>query len=587
MVLDKRWKKCIDGIDYAFQPIVNAYSGQIYAVEALMRNVSNVGFASIDALFDAAYNQKVLFDLELALRRKVLEKFLQIPFYKEIKIFYNLDNRTPLMPNFQSGKTTDILHAFGLPKETICFELSEKHQQMVFASFDQLTLNIYKQHGYRMAIDDFGVGYSGLQALYNAEPDFIKIDRFFIDGIAKSAKKRLFLQNILEISQSLGIGVIAEGVETKEDFLACRNLGCTMIQGYFVAKPTKKVAKLMRKYDEIELLFVQEKRNNQKKSNIKSRIEPLAYVKENESLKTIQRLFRSDIKARLVPVLGEDKMPLGVIKEEDLKAYIYSPYGWSLLYNQTKGSIKELTSSCGIVDVNDSLEKILKIYANSAENEGVIVVENGVYLGFLNAKVLLEIINEKNLLNAKDQNPLTGLMGNRAINAYINEILLTPAKWALVYFDMDNFKPFNDYYGFRSGDRVIKLFADILKKASNRLKSEVFIGHIGGDDFFLGWKMEQDFNRAYCEMKKIIKKFRSDVESFYSNKEREDGYILAKDRYGQVRKYPILSVSAAMLVVNTDKEHMHDEEVVAKTYARLKKQAKIHKDGFVAAASLI
>jgi len=433
MTLDKKWRKCIDAIDYAFQPIVNTYSGQVFALEALMRNVDEAGFESIDALFDAAYNEKILFELEIKLRYKALEKFTSIAFHKEIKLFYNLDNRTTMMPNFKPGMTSPILRALNLPKEIICFELSEKHQERTFASFDQLTLNIYRQQGYKMAIDDFGVGYSGLQTLYNAEPDFIKIDRFFVDGIAKNSKKRLFVQNILEIAHSLGIGVIAEGIETKEDFLVCRNLGCTMIQGFFVAKPTRKISKIQRRYNSIEELYTQEKRDFVSQSIIKSRVELLPYVRVNENLAVMQELFRKNTKVPLLPVLGEDKMPIGIIKEEDLKAYIYSPYGWALLYNQTKGSIKSLIITCGIVDVNDSLEKILKIYANSQENEGVLVVENGLYLGYLSAKILLEIINERSLLSAKDQNPLTGLMGNRAINTYINEVLITPAKWVLVY----------------------------------------------------------------------------------------------------------------------------------------------------------
>lgn len=587
MMLDKKWKKCIEEIDYAFQPIVNAYSGQVFALEALMRNVNEAGFESIDALFDAAFNEKILFELEIKLRYKALEKFCQIGFHKDIKFFYNLDNRTTMMPNFKPGMTAPILQAFDLPKEAICFELSEKHQERTFASFDQLTLNIYRQQGYRMAIDDFGVGYSGLQTLYNAEPDFIKIDRFFIDGIAKSSKKRLFVQNILEISQSLGIGVIAEGVETKEDFLACRNLGCTMIQGYFVAKPTKKISKIERRYKSIELLYMQEKRDFISQNAIKSRVEPLVYVKESESLEAMQELFRKNTKAPLLPVLGEDNMPLGIIKEEDLKAYIYSPYGWALLYNQTKGSIKSLIIPCGIVDANDSLEKILKIYANSQENEGVLVVENGVYLGYLSAKVLLEAINERNLLSAKDQNPLTGLMGNRAINAYINEILITPGRWVLVYFDLDNFKPFNDYYGFRSGDRVIKLLADILEKTANRLGSEAFVGHIGGDDFFLGWQLVGEFDEALAQIWNVVNKFGLDVESFYSNKDREKGFILAKDRHGEVREYPMLSVSAAMLVVDTREERFYDEEIIGQMYAELKKHAKLCKNGSVASATLI
>lgn len=587
MHFSKRWQTLLEKVDYAFQPIVNAYSGQVYAVEALIRNVHEAGFESIDALFDAAYHERILFELEIRLRHIAFEKFTRIPFHKEIKLFYNLDNRTTTMPGFKTGMTAPILEAFNLGKEAVCFELSEKHQDRSFATIDQLTMNIYKQQGYRMAIDDFGVGYSGLQTLYNAEPDFIKIDRFFVDGIASSSKRRLFVQSIVEIAQSLGIGVIAEGVETREDFLTCRNLGCNLIQGFFIAKPSKKIDKLLRRYAEIEVLYEQEKREAQQGNGIEAKLERLDCIKESASLHALQEFFTKNKHARLLPVVREDMSPCGVILEESLKEYTYSPFGWSLLQNQTKGCVKNLITPCPSVEVNDSLEKILRIYSHDQGSEGVLVAQNGVYAGYLSAKVLLDVVNEKNLLHARDQNPLTGLLGNRAISEYISTSLFKEGTWALVYFDLDNFKPFNDYYGFRNGDRVIKLLADMIKKASNKLGANALAGHIGGDDFFLGWQVEGTFEEALEQMQKIVEKFGFDVQSFYSKQDREKGYILAKDRHDQERKFPLLSVSAAMLIIEVGKEARVDEEAIGLCYADLKKTAKNAKGGIVASASLL
>jgi len=586
MNFDKKWRKLLEVVDYAFQPIVNAYSGHVYAVEALIRNVQEAGFESIDALFDAAYNERILFELEIELRLIVFKKFMQIPFYHEIKLFYNLDNRTTVMPGFKSGMTAPLLEACGLSKEAICFELSEKHLDCSFVNIDHLTMNIYKQQGYRMAIDDFGVGYSGLQTLYSAEPDFIKIDRFFVDGIASSSKRRLFVQSIIEIAQNLGIGVIAEGVETREDFLTCRNLGCSLIQGYFVAKPSKKIERLLRRYGEVEALYEKEKRDALMSNGIEGKMERLDYVKESDSLHAMQEFFTKHKKARLLPVVGDDMAPRGVILEESLKEYTYSPFGWALLHNQTKGCIKNLISPCPSVELNDPLEKILRIYAHNEGSEGVLVAQNGVYVGYLSAKVLLDVVNEKNLLNARDQSPLTGLLGNRAISEYISTALIKPGTWALVYFDLDNFKPFNDHYGFRNGDRVIKLLADIIKKTSNRLGFDALPGHIGGDDFFLGWRVEGTFEAAVEEVQNVVAKFGFDAQSFYSKEDREKGYILAKDRHEQERKFALISVSAAMLMVHVREGDTVDEEAITWCYADLKKSAKACIGGAVVPATL-
>jgi diguanylate cyclase (GGDEF)-like protein len=590
MSLEKKWKKLLENVDYAYQPIVNMYTGKTYALEALIRDYDAAGFSSIDSVFDTAYSENVLYSLDLELRNIAIKKFIQIPFSKNIKLFYNIDNRTTMMPDYRPGYTKELLNSLGYSASSLCFELSEKHQSKVFAGVDNLLLNIYKQQGYRMAIDDFGVGYSGLQILYNAEPDFLKIDRFFIDGISSSRKKQLFVKSIVDISQSLGIQTVAEGIETKEDFLTCKALGCNMAQGYFVAKPTKKILKLRDKYEEIERLHKEEKRNDiELKKELSTKLESFCPMEENNSLEDIFKLFKNTKEINLIPIIKDDNSPAGIIKESDLKEYIYSPYGRSLLYNITKGKIQSLIQECGTVDINDSLDKILRIYAHKDDNEGVIVTKDGKYAGFLSAKVLLDIVNEKSVLSARDQNPLTGLPGNIVINEYISSTTISNKVHVLVYFDLDNFKPFNDYYGFRNGDRVIKLLGTCIKKAQNLLSENSLAGHIGGDDFFLGWELAEDtpFEDAYKVIFYILEKFATDVESFYNKEDREKGFIITKNRHGIEEKFGLLTTSAAMLIINPKSKSNINEEMIALMYAKLKKDAKSINGNAIVYASLL
>lgn len=178
-MLNEKWQTLLDVADFAFQPIVNIYTGKLYAVEALIRNYEGAGFVTIDAIFDTAYSEKILYTLDVKLREKAIHKFSLLPFSKHIKLFYNLDNRITMMPDFKPGYTCELLNSYSMDTSNICFELSEKHQVGMYAGVDKLVLNLYKQQGYKMAIDDFGVGFSGLQMLFNADPNFIKIDRFF------------------------------------------------------------------------------------------------------------------------------------------------------------------------------------------------------------------------------------------------------------------------------------------------------------------------------------------------------------------------------------------------------------------------
>lgn len=101
----------------------------------------------------------------------------------------------------------------------------------------QSKLTALTHEGVRIAIDDFGVGYSSMSSLRQLHVDRIKIDRSFVYGIAGSADDRNVVQSILSLGMSLGIEVVAEGVETKADLQTLRQLGCVSMQGYYFARP--------------------------------------------------------------------------------------------------------------------------------------------------------------------------------------------------------------------------------------------------------------------------------------------------------------------------------------------------------------
>ena len=118
-----------------------------------------------------------------------------------------------------------------------------------------------------------------------------------------------------------------------------------------------------------------------------------------------------------------------------------------------------------IADIHSSVEKLIETYTQYNNNEGLIIVDNMKYVGILSTQAMLKIINEKNLTLARNQNPLSKLPGNTMIHEYFSKSLSDFAStYHLVYFDFDNFKPFNDKYGFRSGDRLILMFCGSFEK---------------------------------------------------------------------------------------------------------------------------
>ena len=226
---------------------------------------------------------------------------------------------------------------------------------------------------------------------------------------------------------------------------------------------------------------------------------------------------------------------------------------------------------CPVADIHTQAERILQIYSHNDTLNGVIIVENARYAGFLDNSSLLRVLNEKNLITAREMNPLTKLPGNTAISDFIADALTEDNETrSLLHFDFDNFKPFNDTYGFRQGDRALLLFAETLRQIF--AGKDFFVGHIGGDDFFVGARgvPTSDVSRLAYEARK---QFAEDVESFYDKKARERGSIEARGRDGNLRSYPLLTCSAAMLVIDPD-EDQADLETVLTAFAELKKRAK-------------
>lgn len=141
-------------------------------------------------------------------------------------------------------------------------------------------------------------------------------------------------------------------------------------------------------------------------------------------------------------------------------------------------------------------------------------------------------------------NPLTGLPGNSAIEEEARRRLATRRDQAYAYIDLDNFKAYNDVYGARQGDKVIRLLSDLLIQAVKRSgNADDFIGHIGGDDFIVMTSAD----KAQSVFESIAQRFDERIHAYYSDADLKAGFITAKDREGQIRKFHFMSVSIVYL----------------------------------------
>jgi GGDEF domain-containing protein len=167
-----------------------------------------------------------------------------------------------------------------------------------------------------------------------------------------------------------------------------------------------------------------------------------------------------------------------------------------------------------------------------------------------------------------ETNPLTMLPGNTPIVKEVQARLERGAEFALAYADLDNFKPFNDKYGFTRGDEILRMSARLITNiVKQKAPGNCFIGHIGGDDFVF----MIDSEKADVVCAEIISGFDRIIPTFYDSEDREAGFIISHDRAGNRMLFPMLSISIGVTVNNGAFEHYG---AISSAASEMKKYAK-------------
>lgn len=225
-------------------------------------------------------------------------------------------------------------------------------------------------------------------------------------------------------------------------------------------------------------------------------------------------------------------------------------------------------------DESNNLTPIIMLTAQGNEDDKLTGLELGAddYITKpFNPRELISRVNNtlKRIDRNRWANPLTGLQGNIEVQLEINHRIAKNQVFSVLYLDLDNFKAYNDVYGFACGDRAIKLTADIITDNVHMYGgSSDFIGHIGGDDFII--ISDPMHAEAVCEG--VIRDFDAKIASLYSDEDREKGFITSANRQGIMTQYPIMTISIG--VVSNEARKLASHLEVAEIAADLKKKAK-------------
>ena len=551
-----------------FQPIVNLGNASIIGYEGLIRGPAGRFHAPLDLLAEAK-KQGILNEVEHLSRKAVLETFSKKRNFN--KLFINISPECLTDAQCSAGFTQEYIYNLGLDPHNIVIELTESSPTFDFKLLRKET-EYYRNLGFEVAMDDLGEGFSSLRLWSELVPEYVKIDKHFIHNINLDPLKLEFAKSIQQIAENSGAQVIAEGIETEAELNVVKGLNIAYGQGYFFGRPesepivrlSKKIQKAITK-NRVNVLptqrnYLRSKDNLIKLVHFSPPIPPSTLNDE------VFHTFQENPNLNAIAVVVGAK-PVGLVSRYAMIDSFSKPYSRELFGKKTCEFFMD--KSPLIVEKNMAIHELSDLITNMEPyhlSNGFIVTEAGNYLGLGNGHDLLREVTQMQIKAARYANPLTLLPGNVPINEHIDRLLEQGIQFWACYCDLDNFKPFNDAYGFGRGDDLIKYVGNLLTSVSSVDRD--FVGHIGGDDFIIVFQSENWEHRC----KKILAELELAMPSFYDPEDAARRSIEAIDRQGNKLTYPLGSISIGVVCVNITDFSNHYEVVGA--ISRAKKQAK-------------
>ncbi|MGE0557360.1 MAG: GGDEF domain-containing protein [Burkholderiales bacterium] len=558
-----------------FQPLFNTEDCTIYGFEGLIRGPEGTSLHSPIKLFAAAERQGKRTELEVIAARTIIDEFCarRLPGF----LFVNLSCTALTALAGKAEKTLDIIMRSSLSPASLIIELTE-HDRVADPEALVLTVKPFRDAGIRFALDDFGNGHSNLRLWMDLRPHVVKIDRFFIDGLSGNGDKFEVIRLLKRLGDMFNTRLVAEGIENESDLAVVKDLGIPVTQGYLLARPAadperqpSEAARNVLQSDKISIK-PQSDSPPERYSLVGELVVPCPPVTADTSNDTLARQFSAHNEFHAVAICENEK-PVGLINRRRFMDQYAQPYHRELFGRKPC----TLFMQCDplIVDRRTPLESLQSILTGSDQRylqDGFIITDNSRYIGLGTGESLVRAVTELRIEAARYANPLTALPGNIPITEHLNRLLSGKKPFVMCYADLNNFKPFNDQYGYWRGDLVIRQLAGTLVRHADPQID--FVGHVGGDDFVVVF--QSDGWREHCLH--IINEFNVGVREHFSKADNEHNGFWGEDRMGQRCFFPMTSLSIGAVVAHPGEFSTSEE--VASAAAAAKRKAKHSGQGF-------
>ena len=558
-------------LDARFQPVVDIARQSVHAHEGLIRGPAGGPLHEPAALFAAGRVQGIEFDLEIAAAERIVDSFSGMPFGGGL--FLNFS--AAAIARFAHGDGSRALGALvdraGLPPRRLVVDITQ-HQhvgdQVAFAA----GIARLREFGVGLALDDFGDIHSSLKVWAELRPDYVRIDRYFCQGIHTNDSKLQAVKAIVRLAEAFGSSVVAEGLEDAADLTVIRDLGIAHAQGYFLGCPAPVPAAELALAAAAVLgtreiaVFPEVRGIGAAAPHIGKIVIAAPSVPPHTTNEKALEIFNANPHLHALPIVLDGAV-LGLLNRRRLTDQYARPY-YRELYGRRPVTLF-MNETPHLVELSESVDRLLdRLLAGDQHylSDGVVITDQGRYAGIATGEQIVRALTEVRIETARHANPLTFLPGNIPISRHVERLLASCNPFVAAYCDLNHFKPFNDQFGYGKGDEMIRLLAAIVVAECEPQRD--FVGHVGGDDFVLLFQ-SADWH-ARCE--RIVQRFNRLSPDFFDTRSRELGYLEGEDRQGQAAVYPLTTLSIGAIRVAPG-VLAHPEDVAAAA-AAAKRRAK-------------
>ena len=559
-----------------YQPIVQLKDGKVVAHESLIRLPANSSLRSPDEFFRAARAEDITVRAEQACLDEGVRSW--VAHKPDTRLFLNLSAYAiiEMVDRLSVAGVMRALHAAEVSPAALVIEITEHEHVADIPRLIALAGEL-RAAGLRFALDDFGDGRSSLRLWAELRPEIVNIDKYFVHDVGTQPFKVQTLRGLTRLAETFGTTLVAEGIETEDELRVVRDLGIELGQGWFLGRPQAVPAmSVLRPAGETiissEIAVLPEITRAAGADFTVARLAiAVPPLHPQMIIDDVAKHLAADPALRAV-ALVDDGRPVGLINRQAFVDSYAKPY-FKELYGR-KPCVTFANTSPLILDKHTGLEGMTAVLTSADQrylSEGFIVTEGGRYLGLGTGEQLVRVVTEVRIEAARHANPLTFLPGNIPISEHIERLLDSGAGFVACYADLNDFKPYNDLYGYWRGDEMIRLVARTLVSHCDPRRD--FVGHVGGDDFVVLFQSDDWLDR--CE--RILASFNANAVSLFDADAVARGGIEAEDRHGVTRFFKFTTLSVGAVPIRPGRFSRAEE--VASAAAAAKHKAKLSPGG--------